>query len=173
MGSHVSLGPEIWPFGGGAGGRFVGWGPVMLVRDPTDKNHFGCLGIFLWLSTTAFALHNFLTVTTLGGSTQFLFENRDLLVFEGSGSVQFCGRPGPKWAKNTQKWIFPWGPICAKPPLTKFDRMLNVDPVNPVWGSMCPWGPGCGGFGGLGAILSAGDRFSRLGTQLTKKLCWP
>ena len=40
LGSRVSLGPEIWPFWGGAGGRFVGWGAVLLVRDPTDKKPF-------------------------------------------------------------------------------------------------------------------------------------
>ena len=37
MGSHVSLGPEIWPFFGGAGGHSIGWQPVLLVRNPTDK----------------------------------------------------------------------------------------------------------------------------------------
>ena len=26
--------------------------------------------------------------------------------------------------------------------------MLNADPVTPVWGPMCPWGPGYGRFGG-------------------------
>ena len=26
--------------------------------------------------------------------------------------------------------------------------MLNADPVNPVWGPMCPWGLGYGRFGG-------------------------
>ena len=35
--------------------------------------------------------------------------------------------------------------------------MLNADPVNPVWGPMCPWGLRYGRAGGLGAILSGGD----------------
>ena len=34
--SHVSLGAEIWPLWQGAGNLFVGWGPVLSVRDPTD-----------------------------------------------------------------------------------------------------------------------------------------
>ena len=37
MGSHVCLRPEIWPFFGGAGGHSIGWQPVLLVRNPTDK----------------------------------------------------------------------------------------------------------------------------------------
>ena len=40
LGSHVSLGPGIWPFGGGAGGRFVGWGLVLSVGNPTSKKPF-------------------------------------------------------------------------------------------------------------------------------------
>ena len=64
-------------FFGGAGGHFVGWGPVLLVRDPTDKKQFrpslGATGEFsgiFWLIGTAFGLRNFLTLTTLGGVSQ-------------------------------------------------------------------------------------------------------
>ena len=32
-----------------------------------------------------------------------------------------------------------WRPFWAKRPPTS--RMLNADPVNPVWGPMCPWDP--------------------------------
>ena len=36
----------------------------------------------------------------------------------------------------------------------KFDRTLNVDPVNPMWAPMCPLGLEiCGFEAGLGAIL--------------------
>ena len=52
---------------------------------------------------------------------------------------------------------------------TKFDRMLNADPVNPVWGRTCPWDPRYGRFGeGLGAVSSVGAQFCQLGTQPTK-----
>ena len=62
---------------------------------------------------------------------------------------------GPKLAKNTQKWAF-W----AKRRLTKFDRMLYADPVNPVWvpcdpGTLSPFWRGQGGrFIGWGPVLS-------------------
>ena len=43
--------------------------------------------------------------------------------------------------------------------------MLNADPVNPVWGPMCPWGPsygrlggGGGHFFGWGLVLSVRDQ---------------
>ena len=38
-----------------------------------------------WLIGTAFALRNFLTLTTLGGFTRVFRENRDLLGFGGFG----------------------------------------------------------------------------------------
>ena len=41
-----------------------------------------------WLIGTAFVLRNFLTVTTLGGSTRVFRENRDLLLLEGSGHLE-------------------------------------------------------------------------------------
>ena len=40
-----------------------------------------------WLIGTAFALSNFLTLTTLGGFTQVFRENRDLLIFGGVWSL--------------------------------------------------------------------------------------
>ena len=74
---------------------------------------------------------------------------------------------GPKTPKSG--FFQFWGPFWAKRPPTKFDRMVNAAPVSPVWGPMCPWGPANGRFfWGLGAILSVGDRFCRLGTQPTK-----
>ena len=63
---------------------------------------------------------------------------------------KFCGRLGPETAQKGHKSGFSrsWGPFWAKHPPTKFDRMLNVDPVNPVWAPMCPWDPIYGRFGG-------------------------
>ena len=57
LGSHVSLGPGIRPFWGAAGGHFVSWTPLLLVRDPTDKTtvlavtrrHRRACGIFWFL----------------------------------------------------------------------------------------------------------------------------
>ena len=40
LGSHVSPGSEIWALWGRAGGHFVGWVPVLPVRDSTDKKPF-------------------------------------------------------------------------------------------------------------------------------------
>ena len=61
-------------------------------------------------------------------------------------------RPGPQTGQKRRKGGFSrsWGPFWVKRPPTKFDRMLNADPVNPVWGPMCPWGPSYGRFGGAG-----------------------
>ena len=129
-----------------------------------------------WLIGTAFALRNFLTLTTLGGCTRVFREIRDLLVFGAWGTwrnfaTPFGAQTGPKTPKR--RFSRSWGALWAKRPLTKFDRMLNADPVNPVWGPMCPWGPRYGRFffggGGLGAISSVGDRFCGLGTQPTKR----
>ena len=73
-------------FLGRAGGHFVSWGPVLLVRDPNDKKPFwprlgatGEFSGFFWLIGTAFASRNFLTLTTLGGFT--FREIRNLLGF--------------------------------------------------------------------------------------------
>ena len=113
--SHVPLRPGIWPFGGGeAGGRFVVWGPVLSVGNPTDKKPFrpelGATGAF---SGTAFALRNFLTLTMLGSFTRVFRENRDLLVFGGVWALREI--PGlerqkpldPKTIKKTSwKFVF-------------------------------------------------------------------
>ena len=87
----------------------------------------------------------------------------DLLLFGGLGK-NFCGPVrGPKRAINTKKWNSPvLGPFWAKRPLTKFDCMLNADPMNPVWGPTCPRDPrhsrlggrAGGHFVGWGPVLS-------------------
>ena len=64
---------------GGAGGRFVSWGPVLSVRDPTDKKLFrlGAGGEFsgiVWLIGSAFALRNFLILTMLGSVQEFFWQ---------------------------------------------------------------------------------------------------
>ena len=103
---------------------------------------------------------------------------RDLLVRGGLGDLKkFRGRPGPETGQKHPKSGFSrsWGPFWAKRSLIKFDRMLNADPVNPVWGSIC-LGPEIWPvffWGGLGAIASVGHRFCWLGTQPTKKPFWP
>ena len=62
-----------------------------------------------WLIGTAFALRNFLTLTTLGGFTRVFGENCGLLVFGGLGDLEKLRGTiwGPKRAKNAKKWIFP------------------------------------------------------------------
>ena len=54
--------------------------------------------------------------------------------------------------KPLKKWIFPvLGAVLGE--TAKFDRMLNMDPVNPMWAPMCPLGPEIWGFEAeLGAI---------------------
>ena len=111
---------------------------------------------FFWPIETAFALLNFRTFCT--------FEVRppavaicDLLDFWGSRD-KFHRHPGPEMGQRRRKSGFSrsWGPFWAKRPPTKFDRMLNADPVNLVWGPMCPWGPRYGPFffGGGAKILN-------------------
>ena len=90
-------------FWAGAGGHFIGWGPVLSGTQPT-KNCFGrnsappaSFRHFFRLIGTAFALPNFLTV--MGGFTQVFRENRDLLVY---GGVWALGEiPGPNQQKKT------------------------------------------------------------------------
>ena len=77
-------------------------------------------------------------------------------------SEKFRGRPGPKTGPTRRKGGFSrsWGPFCAKRPPTKFDRVVNADPVDPVWGPMWrPWGPRRGRRGGWWGP------FCRLGTD--------
>ena len=69
-------------------------------------------------------------------------------------------RNGPRTPKGRFSWS--WGPFWRKHPPTKFDRMLNADPLNPVWGPTCPWGPGYdrflgGHFVGWRLVLSVRD----------------
>ena len=54
-----------------------------------------------WLIGTAFALRNFLTLTTLGGCIRVLRENRELLVFGGVWAL------GEILGPNRQKKIDP------------------------------------------------------------------
>ena len=78
---------------------------------------------------------------------------RDLLDFGGSGDLEkFHGLPGPEPGQKHQKsgFSWSWGPFWAKRPPTKFDRILNADPVNPVRGPMCSWDPRYGRWGGGG-----------------------
>ena len=41
LGSHVSLEPVSTGSPGEGGDHFIGWGPVLSVRDPTDQKYFG------------------------------------------------------------------------------------------------------------------------------------
>ena len=63
----------------------------------------------VWLIGTAFALRNFLTLTTVGGSTRVFRETHDFLAFGGLGDWEKFHGPvwGLKRAKNAKKWIFP------------------------------------------------------------------
>ena len=82
---------------------------------------------------------------------------------------KFHGRPGPETGQKGRKSGFSrsWGPFLGQHPPTKFDRMPNAEPANPVWGPMCPWGPryapppffwgGEGHFVGWGPVLSVRD----------------
>ena len=82
---------------------------------------------------------------------------------------------GSKRAKNTEKVDFPGlGAAQGETPADQFDRMLNADPVNPVWGSMCLWaarygrfflGGGWGPFVGWGPVLSVRDHIKKSWTR--------
>ena len=83
---------------------------------------------------------------------------RDLLVFGRLGDLEkFCR------SQKRQKVDFPGlggrsGRNTRRP---KFDRMLNADPLNPVCGPMCLWGPRYGRFGGAwGRFVGWGPVFS-------------
>ena len=88
---------------------------------------------------------------------------RDLLDFFGVGGIS--RPPGAPNGPKTRKSGFSrsWGPFWAKCLQTKFDCMLNADPVNPVRGPTCPWDPRYGRFGG------GWGPFRRLGTGC---VCW-
>ena len=87
----------VW---GEAGGRFVGWGPVLSAGNPTDEKlgPTGELSGMFWLIGTAFALRVFLTITTLGGFTRVFRENCNLLVFGGVWALREI--PGPNRQKK-------------------------------------------------------------------------
>ena len=77
----------------------------------------------------------------------------------------FAASWGPEQAKNAEN-LAHWGPFWVKRPPTKFDRVQNADPVNPV---CCPWGPSYGRLGGGGGhFVSWGPLFSVRG-QTKKK----
>ena len=75
LGSHVSLGPGIWPFWGALGAiSSVGGRFCLLGTQPTKKPFWPQLGAtgdfsgMFWLIETAFALRNFRTVCIFDGS---------------------------------------------------------------------------------------------------------
>ena len=74
----------------------------------------------------------------------------------GTFAATFGARNGPKTPESG--FSRSWGPFWAKRQVTKYDRMLNADPLNPVWAPMCPWGPRYECSGG------AWGPFRRLGT---------
>ena len=77
---------------------------------------------------------------------------------ERNFAAPFGARNGPKTPKSG--CFRSSGPFWAKHPPTKFDRMLNADPLNPVWGPTCPWGPRYGRFwGGSGPFRRLGTGF--------------
>ena len=65
---------------------------------------------------------------------------------ERNFAAPFRPRKGAKTPKSG--FSRSWGPFWARCPPTKVVCMLNADPVNPVWGPMCPWGLGYGRFWG-------------------------
>ena len=79
---------------------------------------------FFGPSEALFALRNFLTFCTVKVLPPAV-TIRNLLHFWGSSELR----------------EILWPP-------TKFDCMLHADPVNPVWGPMCPWGMRDGHFWG-------------------------
>ena len=92
------------------------WGAIASVGDlfsrlgtQPKKNRFGRLfgatgefSGFFWLIGTAFALRNFLILTTLGGFTRFVRENHDSLGFGGVWAVREI--PGPN--RGRPSWDF-------------------------------------------------------------------
>ena len=72
---------------------------------------------------------------------------------EGTGHLEkFRGHPGPKMGQK-RGFSRSLGAFWAK-------RVLNADPLNPVWGPMCPLGPGYGRFlGGWGPFRQLGAGF--------------
>ena len=63
------------------------------------------------------------------------------LRFGTPGGLREISRPhsGPKTPKS--RFSRSWGPFWARRAPTKFVCMLNADPLNPVWGPLCPQGP--------------------------------
>ena len=154
LGSHVSLGPGIWPFWGALGAissvedRFC-----LLGSQPTKTSFWPDLGATgevsgnFWLIGTRCA--TFVRPRLLMVRPPAV-KIRDLLILGGLEDLKkFCGPVwGPKRGKSVQKWIIPLlGAILGSIPPDQ-SCLHAMDPVNPVWGPMCPWGPGYGRFGG-------------------------
>ena len=101
---------------GGAGGHFVSWGPVLSVRDPTDKkNCFGRNsappGSFREIFGSSEARLRCATFVQprLPMVRPPAVAICDFLVLGGLGDLQKFRGPvqGPKLAKNAKKLIFP------------------------------------------------------------------
>ena len=103
LGTHVSLGPGIWPFLGGLGAvSSVGDRFCLSGTQPT-KNRFGRNSPPAGSFQVFFAHRNCVRVAQLSysddvGKCLGIFPAiRNLLVFVGPGDLEkFCGRPGPK-----------------------------------------------------------------------------
>ena len=88
-----------------------------------------------WLIGTAFALRNFLTLTTLGGFTRVFRENRDLLVFGGVWALREI--PGPNRQKtidpkNSKKNLIFFVAVSSKTERLFFRLRLLAPPVGAV-----------------------------------------
>ena len=147
MGSHVSLGPEMWPCLGGLGA-------VPLVRDQfcrlgtqLAKN---CFGFNLTPPTGIFGIslarRNRVRAAQLSCSNDvgwfhpffFLRNSRLTNFWRGLGDLQkFRGRLAPKTGPK-RGFSRCGGPFWAKRPVSKFDHILLIcaDPVAPVWAPM-------------------------------------
>ena len=103
----------------------------------------------LWLLGTGRPMRNLRTTATSDGSASCGRDSR-FTAFRGSGGhrnfkAPFGARNRPK--KPESGFSRSWGPFWARRPPTKFVCMLSADPMNPVWGPMCPWGPSYRRFG--------------------------
>ena len=80
---------------------------------------------------------------------------------------------GPKRARNAKKSIFPvLGAVLGEMPADQICLHAKCGPTEPCLGSQVSLGSEIRVLlGGLGAILSVGDRFCLLGTQPTKNRC--
>ena len=89
-----------------------------------------------WLIGTVFALRNFLTLTTLGGSTRIFREIRDLLVFGDLGDLKIL-RPR-SWPKKGRKWSTKGGKWSTKRPKMVHKGPKMVQKGDPTFGAPFP-----------------------------------